>query len=223
MIKLVLASQSPRRRELIQLLGYPVECIAADADESSVTQPDPAINVAQTARLKAAAIAAQLGGMRDEEYLLIVAADTTVALDGQMLGKPVDEADAERMLRALRGRTHHVHTGLVVIEVATHRVVSGAHTAVVTMRPYSDEEITAYIASGDPMDKAGAYGIQHLEFQPVAHLDGCYTGVMGLSVCDLLLVLHQLGLPMRADLTAVHDAHQAYACPVYASVVAALR
>jgi septum formation protein len=208
---------------LIQLLGYPVECIAADADESSVTQPDPAINVAQTARLKAAAIAAQLGGMRDEEYLLIVAADTTVALDGQMLGKPVDEADAERMLRALRGRTHHVHTGLVVIEVATHRVVSGAHTAVVTMRPYSDEEITAYIASGDPMDKAGAYGIQHLEFQPVAHLDGCYTGVMGLSVCDLLLVLHQLGLPMRADLTAVHDAHQAYACPVYASVVAALR
>jgi septum formation protein len=196
--------------------------MAADADESSVTHPDPAMNVAQTAHLKAAAIAAQLGGMEDEEHLLIVAADTTVALDGQMLGKPVDEADAERMLRALRGRTHHVHTGLVVIELATNRVVSAAHTAVVTMRPYSDKEIAAYIASGDPMDKAGAYGIQHSEFQPVSHLDGCYTGVMGLSVCDLLLILHRLGLPMRADLAAVRDAHQTYACPVYASVVAAL-
>jgi MAF protein len=220
MTKLVLASQSPRRRELIKLLGYPFETMSADVDESQVTDPEPAVNVVGTARLKSVAIAEQLRGRAGYEDAIIIAADTTVALDGEMLGKPTDAADARRMLTALRNRSHEVHTGVTLLALASGQEVSGVNTAVVTMRDYSDSEMDAYIATGDPMDKAGAYAIQHAAFQPVAHLDGCFTGVMGLSICHLLQLTAQLGLPLRADLTAVAQAHQHYPCPYFDRIVA---
>lgn len=212
MVELVLASQSPRRRELIKLLGYPVWVVSADVDESLVTEPDPAVNVVGTARLKAVKIAGEWRQSNAAGDAVIVAADTTVALADEMLGKPADAADARRMLRALRGRPHEVHTGLVLFELKSGREVSGVNTAVVTMRDYSDGEIEAYIASGDPMDKAGAYAIQHPVFRPVAQLDGCFTGVMGLSVCHLLQLLTRLELAVRADLTAITTAHQHFPC-----------
>ena len=115
MTTLILASASPRRRELIQLLGLPYEIMTADVDESSVTHPDPAINVVETARLKADAVAARLS----RQDAIIVAADTTVAIEGEMLNKPADAAEAGRMLRRLRGRTHTVSTGLPVSMIVT--------------------------------------------------------------------------------------------------------
>ncbi len=212
MVKLILASQSPRRRELIQLLGYSYRAISADVDESQVTDPDPARNVLGTAQLKAVAIADRLRKEAAGEGDIIVAADTTVALGDEMLGKPIDEQDARRMLRGLRNRPHEVHTGVVLLALRSGVEVSGVNTAVVTMRDYSDAEIEAYIASGDPMDKAGAYAIQHPDFRPVAQLDGCFMGVMGLSVCHLITLLAEFGVTNRAKLTAVTSAHQQYFC-----------
>ncbi|HRQ42610.1 MAG TPA: Maf family protein [Chloroflexota bacterium] len=209
----LLASQSPRRRELMKLLGHPVSQVAADVDEDSVNTPDPAANVMDTAVLKAHTIAhtfTSAPGLRT----ILIAADTTVAVDGEMLNKPADETEARWMLRRLRGRAHEVHSGYVVRELGSGAEVVGVHTAVVTMRPYTDAEIEAYVATGDPLDKAGAYAIQHPVFRPVQSLQGCFLGVMGLPLCDLMGALRELGVEVNVDLTAVHLAHQQFPCPV---------
>ena len=214
-IQFILASQSPRRRELFQLLGLPFQIQVANADEDSVTDPDPALNVVQTARLKSAKIAARLGAVASSPTI-ILAADTTVAFAGEMLNKPANAADARQMLKRLRGTQHEVHTGVVLWEVGSGREWHGVNTAVVTMRPYSDVEIDAYIATGDPFDKAGGYAIQHPQFKPVAQLQGCYCNVMGLPVCDLILALANFLEPAivsQVDFTAVHQAHLHYPCP----------
>ncbi|MBK8905886.1 MAG: septum formation protein Maf [Anaerolineaceae bacterium] len=217
-LEFILASQSPRRRELIQLLGFPFRVMVADVDEDSVTDPNPAVNVVQTARLKSTRIAEQLVGTSLPAQTLILAADTTVAYAGEMLNKPADEAAARIMLQRLGNREHEVHTGFVLLNPVNGREYQGVSTAVVTMRPYSNEEIDAYIATGDPLDKAGAYAIQHPVFQPVAHLAGCYCNVMGLPVCDLIVALEQFldlneASQTRWDLTAVQKAHLHYPCP----------
>jgi len=218
MIEFILASQSPRRQALMQLVGYPFVVQAADVDESLISHPDPAENVVETAVFKATTIA-QTTPPQGQTRQIIIAADTTVALDKQMLGKPKDAAEAEQMLRSLRNRQHKVHTGFVLLDVGSGKQLRRVSTAVVTMREYGDEEIREYVATGDPLDKAGAYAIQHPVFQPAAALDGCYTAVMGLPVCDLLLALAEFGVPLRADLTAVYQAHQLadhhYFCPIY--------
>ncbi len=217
-LKFILASQSPRRRELIQLLGFPFQVMVADVDEDSVTDPDPAVNVVQTARLKATHIAAQLVGASFSPQTLILAADTTVAFAGEMLNKPANAAEARVMLQRLGSRQHEVHTGFVLLNPANGREYYGVSTAVVTMRPYTTEEIDAYVATGDPLDKAGAYAIQHPVFKPVAHLAGCYCNVMGLPVCELIVALEQFldgddSFQARWELTAVQNAHLHYPCP----------
>lgn len=212
---LTLASQSPRRWQLIQLLGYPVEICVADVDESSVREPDPALNAVETAVLKATHIAAH-----HPDKAIIIAADTIVALGRRMLGKPRDAAEAQQMLTDLRDGQHEVHTGLAVLDGRSGQLLTRVTTAVVTMRPYSQMEIAAYVASSDPMDKAGAYAIQHPIFRPVAELSGCYTAVVGLSVCELIQMLDELEIPRLADLTAVHAAHAAYPCPIYPNLLA---
>ncbi len=186
---LILASASPRRQALIQLLGRSVIVRPTAVDEESVTHPDPAVNVVRTARLKAEAAAAAL-----DTDGIVIAADTTVVLDGEMLNKPAGAAEARAMLRRLRGRTHHVHTGLVLLDAARGRAASTLSTTAVTMRDYDDAEIDAYVASGDPLDKAGSYAIQHTGFRPVARLDGCYTGVVGFPLCRLAGALQELGV-----------------------------
>ncbi len=222
-INFILASQSPRRRALLQLLGVPFQIMIADADEDSIAIPDPAANVIQTARLKSATIAAQLDGFEMPTRTLILAADTTVAHQNEMLNKPADETAARHMLARLRNTHHEVYTGFILLDLATGREWKGVSTAVVTMRAYSDEEIQAYIASGDPFDKAGGYAIQHPDFQPVAHLDGCYCNVMGLPVCELISVLHAFtGINLiengHVDVTAVSRAHQQYSCSTLQSL-----
>lgn len=219
-IEFILASQSPRRRELLQLLARPFRIMVANADEDSVTHPDPATNVIQTAQLKANLITAQLANESIAPGTLVLAADTTVALGPEMLNKPADETAARHMLAKLRNTQHEVHTGFVLREPATGREWQGVSTAVVTMRPYSDAEINAYIASGDPFDKAGGYAIQHPQFQPVAHLHGCYCNVMGLPVCELIVALRQfMGITLdQVDFTAVLQAHHHYPCPTLPSL-----
>lgn len=202
MSRLILASSSPRRHFLIQYLQQPFEVQEADVDEESVTHPEPATNALQTALLKARAVRV-LG-----EGAIVIAADTIVAMNGEIFGKPANAAEAGRMLRRLRGRTHHVHTGIALVERASRRmegeasavttdastVTMDVSTTHVTMRDYSDEAIETYVAGGDPLDKAGAYAIQHRGFSPVARLEGCYTGVMGLPLCTLRSALEQLGV-----------------------------
>lgn len=207
---ILLASQSPRRRELIKLVGLPFSMTSADVDESSITHPNPAINAVKTAELKAKTIANQI---TTHSPTIIIAADTIVALDSQMLGKPKNATEAKQMLLALCGRTHEVHTGMVVIDTRSGERIEGVHTAVVTMRPYTEKEMDSYILTGDPLDKAGAYAIQHSQFAPVKHLQGCYLGVMGLSICHLLQILAQLKITAAPNLNALHNAHQIYPCP----------
>ena len=211
MIRFILASQSPRRRDLLSLCGYPFQVMVSAVDEAIVDHPNPAENSLQTAQLKAQAIVNRLP-KTESKRVIIVAADTTVALDGQMLGKPADAAEATSMLKALRDRDHQVHTGMALVDPAAGKEATAVHTASVTMRSYTDHEIERYIASGDPMDKAGAYAIQHPQFRPVTSLDGCYLGVMGLSVCQLLQLLGQLDVPLMADLDALAKAHDHYPC-----------
>ena len=179
---LVLASASPRRRELLARLGIPFEVVPAAVDET----PFPAEAPGDLARRLAAAKAAAV--LADRPAAVVLAADTVVSYARQALGKPVDAADAVRLLRALRGRRHQVITGVCVARAGHLPLTAACHTDV-WMRPYGDEEIAAYVASGDPLDKAGAYAIQHPEFRPVARLVGSYTNVVGLPlglVADLL-------------------------------------
>jgi MAF protein len=214
MAHFILASQSARRRELIKLCGYPFNSMVAEVDEASVSHPNPAQDCIKTAQLKAGAIFDQIADPR-EKRTIVVAADTTVALDGETLGKPRDEEDAYQMLAALRDRTHEVHTGVVVIDLDSGKELVGSHTAVVTMRRYTDGEINDYVATGDPLDKAGAYAIQNCKFKPVVKLHGCFLGVMGLSICHLLQLLEQLDLPNLSNLADLNAAHRRYLCPEY--------
>ncbi len=178
-LNIILASASPRRRELLSLLGVPFTVMSADADESSdITEPE--LLTVHLARLKARAVAEQLGLSDDDERTVIISADTVVACDGKILGKPRDEREARQMLSLLSGRVHTVATGIAV----TYRGVT--HTDCSVTAVYVDNipegEIERYIESGEPFDKAGGYGIQGSFSRWISKLDGCYFGVVGLPV-----------------------------------------
>jgi len=150
---------------------------------------------------------------------VIVAADTTVVDGSEILGKPVDHLQAEAMLRSLRGRSHQVYTALAVWRNADGALLTDCCSTDVPMRAYSDQEILSYVASGDPMDKAGAYAIQHNGFHPVEALQGCYANVMGLPLCHLLRTLRKLGISGNVDLPQACQAALEYNCPVSAQVI----
>ncbi len=186
-MKLILASQSPRRRELLGLMGIPFDIRVADIDEAMDGAKSPFDEVARVSRQKALAVPRE----KDD---VVVAADTIVVCDGKVLGKPRDEADAFRMLSMLSGGSHEVMTGLTVLQNDT--VVTGTEVTKLTFRPLTDREIMAYIATGEPMDKAGAYGIQGGAALFASRLEGDYYNVMGLPVCRLAVILDSLGLPI---------------------------
>ena len=186
-MNLILASQSPRRRELLGLTGLDFVVRAADIDETMDETKPPVEEVARVSRLKALAVAR-------EPDDVVIAADTIVVCEGKVLGKPRDEADAFRMLSLLSGRNHQVMTGVTVLqgdEIVTHTEVTGLR-----FRDLLPEEIRAYIASGEPMDKAGAYGIQGGAALFCTCMEGDYYNVMGLPVCALSVILRTFGLPI---------------------------
>ena len=197
--RVILASASPRRRELIQRLGLPVTIRPADLDEDALTAaylasdapPEGLAVVLAAAKAQHMAQVLRAAGATDDEAI-VLGADTTVILDGALLGKPHDAEEAAWMLSRLRGQTHTVVTGIAAVALATDQLVTRSVATPVTMRDFSDAEMAAYIATGDPFDKAGAYALQHPIFQPVAHIDGCATGVIGLPLCAVAAVLAEL-------------------------------
>jgi len=187
--RIVLASASPRRRELLAALltplGVAFEVDAADVDETP-SEHDPGRAAEQLALRKARAVAARHPGA------LVIGGDTIVALDGRMLGKPADADEARTVLRTLRDRAHEVASGVAVLLEGRVEV---AHAVThVIMRDYSDAEIEAFIASGEPFDKAGGYAIQDEAFAPVANLDGCTCNVIGLPLWPLHHLLDSAGV-----------------------------
>jgi septum formation protein len=180
---LVLASASPRRRELLAALGLPFDVVAADVDESVAPGEDAAAAAVRLARSKAEAVAWR------EWDALVLGADTVVVLDGRILGKPADGDEAADMLRDLRGREHTVITGVAVIDSHSGDTRTAAPATTVRMRAYADAEVAASIAAGTPFDKAGAYAIQDDVFSPVAGIDGCYCNVVGLPLWTVYRLL----------------------------------
>jgi septum formation protein len=187
--RVVLASSSPRRRELLSLIGIAHQVVPADIDESALPGEEPAAHAERLAREKAAAVAAR------EPDAVVVGADTIVVVDGDILGKPRDEAAAAAMLRRLAGRTHVVFTAVAVERGG--RAASGVEAVDVTFRPLTDEEIGHYIATGEPMDKAGAYGIQGFGATIVERIVGDYFAVMGLALGRMVRLMRELGVEYR--------------------------
>ncbi|WP_024301095.1 nucleoside triphosphate pyrophosphatase [Pseudogulbenkiania sp. MAI-1] len=186
-----LASASPRRRELLQQLGVRTERIHADIDETAQPGEDAVAYTERLARDKAAAgwHVVESGGLPSRPLL---AADTTVVLDGEIFGKPEDAADARRMLEAFSGRTHQVVTSVAVRE--GERTLVRTSVTDVTFRPLTETDIARYIDTGEPFDKAGSYGIQGRAAVFIERIAGSYTGVVGLPVFETAALLSEFGL-----------------------------
>jgi septum formation protein len=217
---LILASSSPRRQELLKILGLSFVVVTPailsvgvdgtiqhnDVDETPLPDETPAALVQRLSRLKAEAVATNLAWfvpsrsshLAEIRQIIIIAADTAVALDHQILGKPGNAAAATTMLKQLRRQAHQVYSGLTVVLLAGSEssFVTRLHQSTVWMRPYTDAELAAYVASGDPLDKAGAYGIQNKSFAPVERLEGCFASVMGLPLGELAGAFRELGLSL---------------------------
>lgn len=190
-MRVVLASASPRRHELLGMIGIAHEVDPADIDESLRDGESETGYALRLATEKGLAVAAR------HPDALIIAADTIVVVDGRIFGKPVDRADACRMLRVLSGRTHVVHTAVAVVRDAGRRRESMVESTRVTFRELADDEIAAYVATGEPMDKAGAYGIQGYGASIVERIEGDYFTVMGLALRQLVSLLERVGVPYR--------------------------
>jgi septum formation protein len=185
---LVLASASPRRRELLAQAGFSFEVCPAEIPEEPLADEDPIVYVTRLAREKAQAVFAQLAAkVEDVGDLAVLGADTTVTLDNHILGKPEDAADAARMLRLLSGRTHRVITGVALVTAEGAEVA--AEATAVRFLTLPDEEIAAYVASGEPMDKAGAYAIQGRAARWIPRIEGCYFNVVGLPLALVTTLL----------------------------------
>ena len=196
--EIVLASASPRRRALLSDLGIEFRIAPSNIPEDPEPGETPERMVRRLSREKALAVA-ELEGAETGYY---VAADSTVVLDGESIAKPADADEARRMLTRLRGTAHQVTTGITVYDAASRRCVTESHTADVLMREFTDAEMEQSIASGTPMDKAGAYAIQDDEFRPATLQHGCYSNVMGLPACRVVEILADLGceLPNCTDM-----------------------
>src|SRR5262252_6158601 len=187
-LELILASASPRRRELLTRLAIPFTVIPANIDESPLPNELPRAYTMRVAHTKAQHIAQQF------PTAVVLGADSVVVLDQQILGKPRDLADARHMLTRLSGRQHHVLTGVAVIHQAQHFVRLDAVSTLVHFRPLSPSDIEPYLATGEPLDKAGAYAIQGAGAAFVAAWDGCYTNVVGLPLQRTAILLRAAGL-----------------------------
>lgn len=239
---LILASQSPRRKQLLELCGWKFSILHVDVDESVEVGEAPGIYVQRMAEVKASA-AYEIVLDRANPEDLIIGADTAVVdwrpdvtgdqdhnpgdqLNGQkiggyrILGKPVNSHEAKKMLRELRGRTHQVYSAIVVKQVKDGRSIADVCITDVPMRNYSDEEVSTYVASGDPLDKAGAYAIQHIGFNPVYNLQGCYANVMGLPLCHLTRMLKRAGLDPSTDVPLSCQQFLQYKCSVFEYILA---
>ena len=186
MKQIVLASTSPRRSGLLRQIGISFEVVAPDVDESRYSF---AVDPAGTGERLALAKARSVAGRVEVRDSLILGADTVVLFEGQVLGKPVDEDDACAMLNKLTGRSHRVLTAFALVEAGTNRLVTGHEWTTVSMRECSDDEIRAYVDTGEPLDKAGSYGAHALGAGLITRVEGCFYNVIGLPLARLLITL----------------------------------
>ena len=185
--RIVLASGSPRRRTLLAQLNVPFTVMVSGIDETADSRPVPEDLVRHLARRKAAAVAAQTSSD------FVIGCDTIVVIDGLVLGKPADALTARRMLRRLSGRDHDVYTGVAIVACGRLHVVTSALRTIVTMRALQDQEITDYVNTGEPFDKAGGYAAQGVGASLIDHIQGCSANVVGLPLCELITLFGILG------------------------------
>lgn len=186
-MKLILASSSPRRKDLLASFGKPFSVDIPDVDESLLPGEDPSSHVRRLALEKARTV------QKRHDAGLVVAADTIVVLDGNIIGKPDDEADARRMLGSLSGRTHQVYTGVAVADAAAGTAVSRVVCSSVTISTIGEEEIARYVATGEPLDKAGSYAVQGLGGKYVSRVNGSLSNVIGLPLEELRKLFNVAG------------------------------
>ena len=208
-----LASNSPRRKELMTLAGWSFTVSPADVNEDPLPGETPADYVCRLAESKARAAGEKVSGS-----VIVIAADTTVVHNGSILGKPANSLEAEKMLRDLRGKTHQVMTALAVFDETQGDMFRDLASTDVPMRDYSDAEMYKYIATGDPLDKAGTYAIQHGGFNPVQGITGCYANVVGLPLCHLACILEKNGIQPVEDIPAVCRRRFDYDCQVHQEI-----
>ncbi len=190
--QLVLASASPRRRELLQQIGLEFQVVPSRAEEQVLSGETPEEHVIRLSLDKATEVA----NRDDISGRWFIGSDTIVLCDTQILGKPEDERHAATMLRQLSGREHQVLSGYAIIDRQTGKQRSAAVRTNVWFRQLTEAEITSYIATGEPSDKAGAYAIQGMGVCFVARIEGSYTNVVGLPLCKLTLAMKELGVPL---------------------------
>jgi septum formation protein len=190
-MKIILASSSPRRAEILRNAGIAFEIRPTQIDETALPGETPHAMVARLAEAKARAAASQMDA--DLVECIIVGADTTVELDAEILGKPRDAGHAREMLAKLSGRTHHVLTGLFLLRLPSRATQTAIENSAVTFAPLSENEIDAYVATGEPLGKAGAYAIQGVAGRYVPRIEGCYFNVVGLPMARLYALLRELG------------------------------
>ncbi len=205
----ILASRSPRRRWLLAHLGIPFRVVIPQLEEdiapATAGKPEEVAEALALAKAEAAA--------REHREGIVIAADTIVVAGDTILGKPADGSEAAATLRRLRGKPHRVITGLAVVDAGSGRRAASHVVTAVRMRRYSDGDIAAYVARGEPLDKAGAYAIQDQQFHPVASYDGCYCNVIGLPLRALVNLLRRAGLDITPD-SLQNLPGECAACPV---------
>jgi MAF protein len=219
MFEVFLASQSPRRQKLLRCLVDNFFVLRSEVQEVQLANESSQDLVQRLAEEKA-----QSAGNRikrdDFPKALVIAADTAVVDQGEIIGKPKNHSEARRILNQLKGRTHQVVSGIAVFLPAQEQMLSQVVETDVKMRDYSDAEVEDYILSGDPFDKAGAYAIQNRNFQPVPFFNDCYANVMGLPLCNLSVMLKKVGY--QSDHLVAECCQEAieYQCPVFQEILA---
>lgn len=206
--QLLLASQSPRRRAMITWLGLTVQIVSSDIDERPKKAETPRSMATRLALAKARAVKI------DNQGAWVLAADTIVDLVNRPLGKPKDRAEARSILWQLRQQHHNVHSGIALYNPSSGESIVRRVTTEVEMRDYTPAEIEAYVASGDPMDKAGAYAIQNAGFHPVTRVDRCYANVVGFPLCAVASLLQEWNVTLSVTIPELCANHFGYNCPL---------
>ena len=218
MKEFILASRSPRRKELLRNLIESFIIISPDVMETRLKGETPDTYVRRISELKTRAGQDLVSSSSGKDWV-VIAADTIVVDGDMILGKPVDTSQAVQILTELRGRTHTVYSGLAVYDTSREEIQTRVVSSKVLMREYTDEEINTYVASGDPLDKAGAYAIQNHQFDPAPDFCECYANVMGLPLCHLAVLLNEMGCPGQSDIADHCQESIKYQCPIFSSIL----
>ena len=222
MTEFILASKSPRRKTLLRNLIDPFIVINSDVEEREIAGEKPDEFVIRLAKEKALKGG---GGVLTNSLknAFVLGADTIVVDGTEILGKPLDQMDAARILEQLRGKTHHVLSGIALYNLSSGEIQTRLVCTEVVMREYTEDEIQDYIASGDPLDKAGAYGIQNSDFNPAPEFFGCFANVMGLPLCHLAVLMKEMGIETDHRVADRCQDSIHYQCPIHDDVLAGLK